>query len=585
VTARGHRIPRLVPAAGQAPGPLPLWAIGAAAVAASALVVVLALGAGELYRPTLRILLVLWCTLPFITAGMLAWRRRPDSRFGPLLIAAGFATPLSTLQWIGQPALNTAGQLCDLLLPALWLHVFLAYPTGRLAGRAERLIVPAGYLAGVGLQLVVLLLGGFAEQDVLAVTHRPDLAEHVQNAQLLVLSALSLAGAAVLWTRGRGRRPQPRRAVALLVDSFGVALVMVAVLLTVASFALPGFEIVRLLTFGLVGLAPLAFLAGLLEARLARAGVAGLVVRLGDGPPADLEALLGQALRDPALVLAYWLPQRACWADGQGSPTTLPGPDDPLVATVIERDGAPVAALVHDPALRDEPELLESVSAAAGIALENGRLQAELQARLQELHGSRARVIEAAQDERRRLERNLHDGAQQRLVALSLELRLLEDRLDDHETREQVVRARREVATSLDELRDIARGIHPAVVSGHGLVVALESVAARTSMPLDLTTADLPRLPEPVEVTAYYVVCESLANVGKHARAAACAVDVRLVDDHLVVVVTDDGVGGADVRRGSGLRGLADRVEALDGRLVVSTPPAGGTRVQAEIPV
>ena len=580
------RARRLLPPAGTPPAPALLRAIGVAAVAATVTVVLLALANDDIYQRPLRIALVLWCTLPFIAAGAVAWRRRPDSRFGPLLVAAGFATPASTLQWTAQPALHTVGQLFDLLLPALWLHVFLAYPGGRLTRRPERLLVAAGYAVAVGLQVVVLALGGFDDQNLLAVTHRPVAAEAVQNVQLLLLAGLCVAGAALLWFRLHARRPRPRRAAALLAFSFGVALVMVAALLVAGTFALPGFEVLRLLTFGLVGLAPLAFLAGLLDARLARSGVAELVVRLSDGPPDDLQELIARALRDPSLVVAYWLPTRGSWADGTGTPLELPGTGDPLVATVIERAGEPVAALLHDPVLRDEPELLDSVSAAAGIALENGRLQAELQARLQELHGSRARVIDAAQTERRRLERNLHDGAQQRLVALALELRLLERELPaDPGVRDQLARLRQEVALSLDELRDVARGIHPAVVTGHGLTVALESVAERTPLPLELAVADLPRLPEAIEVTAYYVVCEGLANVGKHARATRCVVDVRLAGELLVVAVTDDGAGGADPARGSGLRGLADRVEALDGRLAVVPGPAGGTCLRAEIPV
>jgi signal transduction histidine kinase len=553
---------------------------------AAAVVLLLAFAQDDLYQRPLRIALVLWCTLPFVAAGAIAWRRRPDSRFGPLLVAAGFATPASTLQWAPQPAVNTAGQLFDLLLPALWLHVFLAYPGGRLTGRPERLLVASGYAVAVGLQVVVLLLGGFDDRNVLAVTRRPEAAEAVQNVQLLALAGLCVAGAVLLWIRAHARRPRPRRAAALLAFSFGLALVMVAALMIAGTFALPSFEIIRLVTFGLVGLAPLAFLAGLLDARLARSGVADLVVRLSGGPPDDLQELIARALRDPSLVVAYWLPTRGSWADGNGTPVELPGAADAAVATVIERAGEPVAALLHDPALRDEPELLDSVTAAAGIALENGRLQAELQARLQELHGSRARVMEAAQDERRRLERNLHDGAQQRLVALALELRLLEAELPaEPGVRDQLARLRKEVALSLDELRDVARGIHPAVVTGHGLAVALESVAERTPLPLELALGDLPRLPEPIEVTAYYVVCEGLANVGKHARANRCVVDVRLAGDVLAVAVTDDGAGGADPAGGSGLSGLADRVEALDGRLVVEPAPGGGTRLRAEIPV
>jgi signal transduction histidine kinase len=244
-----------------------------------------------------------------------------------------------------------------------------------------------------------------------------------------------------------------------------------------------------------------------------------------------------------------------------------------------------MAALVHDPALVDEPELLEAVSAAAGIAIENGRLHVELRARLEELRGSRSRIVEAGQKERERLERNLHDGAQQRLIALSLDLSLLEQELGaDGGARLRLAQARREIATSLGELREVARGLHPAVVSGHGLAVALEQLTARAPVPVRLTVAADERLPEPIEVAAYYIVSESLANVAKHAYASAATVDISRTNTELVVEIVDDGVGGADSERGSGMRGLADRVEALGGRLRVWSPNEGGTRVKAEIP-
>jgi signal transduction histidine kinase len=252
---------------------------------------------------------------------------------------------------------------------------------------------------------------------------------------------------------------------------------------------------------------------------------------------------------------------------------------------LIERDGAPLAALIHHPSLADEPQLLDAVTAAAGIALENGRLHAELNARLDELRGSRRRVIEAGQEERQRLERNLHDGAQQRLIALSLELGFLEECVAaDPEVSRRVDRARREIALSLEELRDVARGIHPAVVTGHGLAVALESLAARAPVPVRLRVDLDGRMSERLEVAAYYVVCEGLANVAKHARATSAMVAVAREGRQLVVEVVDDGVGGADTERGSGLRGLADRVEALEGRLRVWTPLGRGTRVRAEMP-
>ncbi|MGZ8783351.1 MAG: sensor histidine kinase, partial [Gaiellaceae bacterium] len=222
---------------------------------------------------------------------------------------------------------------------------------------------------------------------------------------------------------------------------------------------------------------------------------------------------------------------------------------------------------------------------AVRVALENAQLHVELQARLEELRGSRARIVEAGQKERKRLERDLHDGAQQRLVALSIELRLLEERLaDDPETRRRLDLARREVGASLAELRDLAHGLHPAVVSGHGLAVALESRAPRTPVPVRLTVMTDERLPEALEIAAYYLVAETLTNVGKYARASAASVDVTRAGGAVVIEVADDGVGGADTEHGSGLRGLADRVETLGGRLQIWSPAGGGTRVRAEIP-
>jgi signal transduction histidine kinase len=244
-----------------------------------------------------------------------------------------------------------------------------------------------------------------------------------------------------------------------------------------------------------------------------------------------------------------------------------------------------VAALTHDPALANEPELLDAVTAAAGIALENARLQVDLRARVDELRRSRARVIDAGQKERQRLERNLHDGAQQRLIALSLELSTLEEQLaGDANASTRLREARREVATSLEELREIARGLHPAVVTGHGLALALEQLAARGPVPVRLTVEVGGRLPDRLEVAAYYLVTESLANVGKHAEASSVTVTAIRTNGRLVVEVADDGVGGADTNLGSGLRGLADRVEALGGRLRIRSPAGGGTRVRAEIP-
>jgi signal transduction histidine kinase len=546
----------------------------------------LALNSDHVAEPGLQAALMDWITLPYILAGVVAWYRRPDSRFGPLMVAAGFTMFVSTLAWANAPLPHTIGQAFDLLPAIVFLHVFLAFPSGRLEHDFERVLVVAGYVTAFGLQIVGMTLGGYGPDNLLEVVARPGAGQTLQDVQLVAISAACLVGVGVLAARRRGAGPPLRRSAALLVDAFALGLVMIAALLLTGAFDGPAFETIRRATFFVIGLAPAAFLIGLLSARLARSTLADLLVDMRAEPkPADLRDALARALRDPSLTLAYWLPQFHSWSDVEGRAVELPAAGDGRTATLVERDGQPVAALVHDASLDDEPELLEAVTAAAEIALDNARLHAELAAQLDELRGSRVRVIEAGQKERQRLERNLHDGAQQRLVALSLELTILKKRFDaDPEASTRIDHARSEIATSLEELRDIARGLHPAVVSGHGLAVALESLAARAAVPVALRVELADRLPEPLEVAAYYLVSESLANIGKHAHASTATVAIVRTNGNVVVEIVDDGIGGADTERGSGLRGLADRVEALDGRLRVWTPPGHGTRVRAEIP-
>jgi signal transduction histidine kinase len=566
-----------------APSPWAVAVIAVAAVAAAIGSYALAFRSDHLTQPLLHASLFVWISQAYILCGLVAWWRRPASRLGPLMVVAGFTAALSNLAWSNDPVVQSLGLVFDLVPAILFIHVFLAFPDGRLLTRFDRFLVGCGYVVSVPGQIAVMLMGGFGTDNPFTLVEWTGFATVVYHAILMIISAVALAALAVLVRRRRGRGRPRRRAVTLLLDAFALGLVMIAVLLTWGMLAAPGFVIVQRVTLVVLGLAPLAFLIGLLDTYLGRAAAGNLFVRLRDNPD-NLRAVLAQALRDPSLVLLYWLPQYDTWADEDGQPSALPD-GGTRAATVIEHDGAPLAALVHDPSLRDEPELLEAVTAAAAIALENGRLQAQLRAHVEELRGSRFRVLEAGQRERQRLERNLHDGAQQRLIALSLDLGLLESRLgSDPAAKDALAKAKQEIALSLDELRDVARGLHPAVLSGHGLAVAVESVVARAPVPARLTVRLDGRLPESVEVAAYYVVCESLANVGKHARASLTTVDIERVDDLLVVEVVDDGIGGADTERGTGLRGLADRVEALGGRLRVWTPAGRGTRVRAEIP-
>jgi signal transduction histidine kinase len=566
-----------------------LWAIGLAGCVAAAISLALALTNDaiglELGEPLVIALLADFITVSYVFGGLVAWRRRPESRLGPLMIAAGFVMFLSTFAWSESDVAFTVGQALDLVAPVLFLHVFLSFPDGRLNGPFERAIVISGYVAAIGFELVRMSLGGFGSHNLLEVTSRPETAELARHVQLVAVSALCLCGVGVLALRRWRSGPALRRTSALLVDAFALGLVMIAVLLVSATFGGPWVQEIRWATFVTIGLAPLAFVLGLVSARFAQSAVGGIFLELRREPePADLRDALARALRDPSLELAYWLPEFRSYVDLDGAAVELPEDGDRAV-TLVERDGVRIAALVHDPSLRDEPELLDAVTAAAGIAIENARLHADLRARLEELRGSRARVLEAGQSERQRLERNLHDGAQQRLIALALELSMLEERVgDDPEVAGRLAAARAEIASSLEELREVARGLHPAVVSAHGLEVALEQLAARAAVRVKLSVRVGPRLPESLEVAAFYLVSEALTNIAKHAAASGARVDLSREGGQLVVEIVDDGVGGADETRGSGLRGLADRVEALGGRLRVWSPVGRGTRVRAEIP-
>jgi signal transduction histidine kinase len=572
------------------PRPVELWAIALAACAAATVSVVLALSSDHISDPAWQAGLTAWVTLAYVFAGLIAWWRRPESRFGLLMIAAGTAIFVSSLGSANAAIPFTLGIAFDLLPAVVFLHVFLAFPTGRLTGRFQRLLVTVGYLAAFGLQLVGLVLGGFGPDNVLGLVAEPGAAVSLLRVQLIALSALCLAGVAFLVLSRRSASRPLRRWPALLVDAFALGLVMIAFLFLSAVVGLNSgqvaFETIRRVTFFVVGLAPLAFLVGLLHARLARSAVGDVLVELSSNPaPAELRDALARALRDPSLSLVYWLPQFGSWADMDGRAVRLAELEDSRATTLIDRDGDHVAALLHDPSLDDEPELLQAVAAAAAIALENARLNVELRARLDELKGSRARLVTAADTERRRLERDLHDGAQQRMVAVALQLRLVQGRIrEDPAVAEQLVTtASDELARSLSELRELARGLHPAALE-HGLAAALDSLATRSAVPTTLAFEPSGGLPEPVEFAAYFVASEALANVAKYSGATTATMRVWRDGPVATIEITDDGVGGADEARGSGLRGLADRVEALDGHLRVSSPPGAGTVVTAELP-
>ena len=780
----------------------------------------------------------------FILGGLLAWARRPDNRFGPLLCAVGLTVFIGALGASNSSLPFTVGFVFGGLFIAVFIHALMAFPRGYLETRIVYAIVAIAYLA--------LTVGTFAVSLFYDVSR--DCAECPSNAFLIVDSPTAvtaidavliavgipaLLAALYVFRRRWSAAPAPLKRLLLPVYlTAGATLVLLGIGLVVGVFSENGARLVAWIVLFTFAAVPLAFVVGLLGGRLARGGVSQLVLELGQAhAPGELREALARALGDPTLRLAYWIPETASFADLDGSPVELPEGRGEQLATMVEREGRPVAALIHHRSLEDDPLFVEAVAAAAALALENERrlvalrkaqariqalvdafpdlifrmsrdgeyleykgnpedlavppeqligakaheilppdvadqlvggiqraidtgevvtgeytlelggvprdfearivkagdeavligrefternraqaeltrLHAELQQRHRdleherdfirtvvdtapslmclttpggyiirfntslerlsgrrdddlvrgnafwdvfiapeerdavqralenvraqggrielestwitaagdrrqvtwstvplrddkghprllisgtditerklhedELRRSRARLVEASDVERRRLERNLHDGAQQRLVSLSLMLRLAQARVeDDPEQADHLLgQASDELSQALEELRELARGIHPAVLSDRGLSAALEALLSRTPLPVELEVPD-DRLPEPVEAAAYYVVSEALANVAKYAEASSVAVSIASVNGHAVVEVADDGVGGADPTKGSGLRGLVDRVEALDGRLEVESQPGKGTRIRVEIP-
>jgi signal transduction histidine kinase len=552
---------------------LALWA----AVIAAELVVLAPAIFGDEPAPGFRIAFRL-IGGSFAACGLIAWHRRPDSRSGPLMIATGFGLFIEPL--FGQfdsPTLQTVGEMFEDVWGIFIIAVLLTILTaGRLRSTVDRVLVGAFVL-----QLYIELgRHVFLEQDgnFLLVHADAGIADTINTVNLWLTSVSCLAVAVVIGTRWKAASRPRRRA--LLPSVAGIScLLLFAVVQQSQPRALQWLAVVSLLSV------PLAFLIGLLRSRLARGGLADLFRDLNTMRGPALQAALAKTLGDPALVVAYRLPESLGYADADGRPVLVPPVAQDRATAAIERDGQQVAALVYDASLDDDPELVEAVCAAAGIALENENLHAEARTRLAEVQASRERIVAAGDAERRRLERNLHDGAQQRLVSIALQLSLLKGRIQsDPATAEKlVVTAGDELALSLAELRELARGIHPAVLN-HGLAAALDSLAARSTVATTVSYEATGPLPGPVELAAYFVASEALANVAKYAQATSVTMRVWRTGRVASIEIADDGCGGADDTGGSGLRGLADRVEALEGTLRVSSPAGAGTVVTAELP-
>jgi signal transduction histidine kinase len=533
----------------------------------------------------------------FLGTGLYAWWRRPDNRSGALMAWVGFLWFLTPLGFSNNAAIFTVGYFTDPLPIAALAHLILAFPNGRLESRYHRGLIAFGYFTATLLQLPGLLFFDSSDGSVcpgcpanpLLISANSDL--HNALATLVNLCAITVIAliAREAIPRIRRARGVERRVYDPVIYAGLAALAAFACLFVSAGVGGSGAAVLRFLALGTFVTVPYAFLAGLIRGRLSRAAaVAELVEALGqtDDRRQSLRDTISTALGDSSLALAYWIPEQRAYVDAQGRRVELPAPGSGRIATPVEHAGAPLAVVVHDESLTEERDLVRAVGGAAALTLENERLAAELRARIEELRASRTRIVQAGDEERRRLERDLHDGAQQRLVALALNLKLARGSFDDDPDAalSLIDDAVKELTETTAELRELARGIHPAILTDRGLNAAVNALAGRASVPVEVGVLPAGRLAAPIESTAYFVIAEALTNVTRYSQASHAEVEIGRDNGTLVVEVRDDGVGGADPGRGSGLRGLGDRVAAVDGRLLVTSEPGTGTVVHAEIP-
>ena len=536
-----------------------------------------------------------------IAAGLIIADRRPGNRIGPLAILTGFVWFAGDFTSSDVAVVAYLANLMHGWFDPLFALVILAYPTGRISRRIDRalaigfIVVQAGWtlakaygdrpIAWWDCPTCVSTVGRwFAAYNAL------DPLGRIETLLLTGLSVGLLVAVAARWVSASG----PARARQTPVLFAGIVLAGGFILNFVWQTVLPTSgreplgELRGIVLDLLRILVAVGLLFGVLRDEAARGRIADLVVRLDGLPPLPvLQASLRDALGDPSLEVYRWEPASSRFTDASGR-VTLPPTDGPARAVLaIGTAEAPELVIAHDPALRDDPGLVSAAAAAVRLAVENERLQAEVRAQLEAVQASRARIVEAQDDERRRIERDLHDGAQQRLVSLQLSLQMLRRDLGpdaDPAAVAELDAATAEAAAAIADIRELARGVHPAILTEAGLGPALASLADRAPLPVVVVDELDRRLPSSVEATAYFVTAEAVTNAIKHAGATRVDVRTWLADDQLRLDVRDDGRGGADPSDGTGLTGIKDRVAALGGTISLRSDAGQGTRLEVALP-
>jgi signal transduction histidine kinase len=529
-----------------------------------------------------------------VLAGLYWYRRRPQSRFGPMLIGFGFLGALYILQSASNSWLFSIGLLAETAIGLATRVLILAFPTGRLDRPAKVILVISILVSPVPALLNQLLsphVGAGASisgcrvacpRNEFAITSNPELAATLLEAfRFGVIFASSLTAGLLIWRLVTGTPPQ-RRALAI---GTPIALLFLAFQVTfqlLAAVDAPPSDFSEFVKWGIVAARAAlwyGFLAALIAAELfAKRALTHLVQQSLQGPSRDeLEATLRGQLGDPDLRLVFLRGQ-------EGTLRTEPG----RAVTLMSHQGAPTVAIVHDPQLNDDPELLETAGAAVLLAAENAQLEASWREALEELERSRARLVRAADDERRKFERNLHDSVQQRLISIKIRLELEAEEGDLTEFRRERLRTiARSVEDALAEVRQVAHGLYPPLLIAAGVPTALRGVYDHATSPPQIEAVGVGRYPPEIESAVYYCCLEAMQNAAKHGgRDVNVSVALEEEDGQLSFRVVDDGPGFAVSEvRGLGLQNMEDRLGALGGRLTINSAPGRGTTVSGTVPV
>ena len=535
-----------------------------------------------------------FATSIWLVAAVVAYAANRRGSMWALIFAYVAAEWLWVVGWIGNSITWTiADMLGNAAAGVVFVHVLVAFPTGRIRSKSERLFVGFVYAFGFATGLIKELTyqtnfscDPVCITNVLGLWDAPGINHAFDIVNAVGIPIIGLVAAAIVVRHWRSGGPIARRSLLPVVAALPFAYVV-----KVGAYVGDNLGIDALSSAARHPIAvildvilPLGLVYGIGRASVGRGRLADLLRELGQGVPlGGLERVLSRTLGDPSLRIGYPASGEHDLVDGEGRRYVAPAARSTRAVARIDRDGKLLAIIEYDPAVETEsPGLVEAIGSATRLTLENERLAAEVRAQLEEVRASRARIAQAADEERRKVERDLHDGAQQRLVALTM--RLEQARATAADSSRRIDDTTAELRAAIAEVRRLARGMHPPILTEAGLAAAVDSLAELTPVPVTVRVVDR-RFPPSIEAAAYYVVAEALTNVGRYAGATGVTITGTADDGWLKVIVTDDGRGGADPDRGSGLRGLADRVAAVGGSFGVESPAGGGTRILAAFPI